>query len=292
MEHTIAFNETLRVPTRYGEFVTNHIEFCANSFPRSVHKHNSYELLYIVSGKVKLNISNTQLLMLSNNVILIQPDTVHEILPDKGTEYFIMHFSSALQNMIKSSNAEKSLFLRMNYAASDDYKQLIIWDKTYANITLQQIKQEIINKTWGYKLVVGNSCAILLYLILRNLPAKEFKGKDFRDLPASPNLAVQIYTYIRTHLESSPSLDDVAAEFHISSRQANRILNEFYNQSYKTILNSVRLNKAKELLEATKLSLDEIAVQIGYDSSKSLYNLFKKYENCSPAEYRSNLKET
>jgi len=289
LHESITFTSTLRMPTRYGDFTTNHIEYCIGDFSRSFHKHSSYELVYILSGRIQLNIGNHSLILVANNSILIKPGTLHEIHSDKQTEYFILHFNATLTNLIKPSSSEKALFLRFNYALSDENRQLVILDKTYGHHVLRNIKKELLEKEWGYKLLLGNQCANLLYLILRNLPAKVFKGKDFYDLPANNNIAVEIYNYIYNNIEKNLALEEVANLFHLSSRQVNRLLTDFYHQSFSVILNSIRLNKAKELIKTTELTMDEITELVGYTSYKSLYNLFKKYENLSPTEYRDRL---
>lgn len=63
----------------------------------------------------------------------------------------------------------------------------------------------------------------------------------------------------------------------------------FYNQTGMTpnaYIQQIRLNKAKELLETTELSLLEIALQVGYSHQSSLTRLFRKIEGLNPVRYR------
>jgi YesN/AraC family two-component response regulator len=52
----------------------------------------------------------------------------------------------------------------------------------------------------------------------------------------------------------------------------------------------VRIEKAKELLGKTRLSLLEIAQLVGYSHQSSLTRLFKKVEGLNPLQYRINVK--
>lgn len=63
----------------------------------------------------------------------------------------------------------------------------------------------------------------------------------------------------------------------------------FYNQTGMTpnaYIQKIRLEKAKELLEGTNLSILEIAQLVGYSHQSSLTRLFQKNEGLSPACYK------
>jgi len=57
--------------------------------------------------------------------------------------------------------------------------------------------------------------------------------------------------------------------------------------SYIDLKNRMRISVAKELLNKTNLtySLEYIAKKSGFDSKSNFYNIFKKYEKCTPREY-------
>jgi len=56
-------------------------------------------------------------------------------------------------------------------------------------------------------------------------------------------------------------------------------------------LQTVRIDKAKELLITTDYSITEIAMQVGYCSSSSFARSFKLITGLSPSEFRANLRE-
>lgn len=49
----------------------------------------------------------------------------------------------------------------------------------------------------------------------------------------------------------------------------------------------LRIHRAKELLQDSRLSVLSIACQLGYEYNASFTRMFKKYERISPSEYRS-----
>jgi len=52
-------------------------------------------------------------------------------------------------------------------------------------------------------------------------------------------------------------------------------------------LREVRMNQAKELLEETDLTLEQIAKQTGYSCAMSMYAAFKRLFHMTPGTYRS-----
>ncbi len=49
------------------------------------------------------------------------------------------------------------------------------------------------------------------------------------------------------------------------------------------------IDKAKELLSTTELSVSEIAYQLGFEYPQSFNKLFKKKTNISPLAYRTSI---
>ena len=52
-------------------------------------------------------------------------------------------------------------------------------------------------------------------------------------------------------------------------------------------LHKERIFAAKKMLKETDLSIESIARQVGYNSSTQFARIFRKYEEISPSEFRS-----
>jgi len=53
-----------------------------------------------------------------------------------------------------------------------------------------------------------------------------------------------------------------------------------------SFLQSLRVEQAKELLEGTRLSLEQIVAKIGYSDASAFRRLFVRQAGLSPAQYR------
>jgi transcriptional regulator GlxA family with amidase domain len=81
-------------------------------------------------------------------------------------------------------------------------------------------------------------------------------------------------------------LDLLAAAFHVSARTMLRRLKAQTGQTPLGYLQGERINTAKRLLEAGKLSLAQITGQVGYQDVATFSTLFKRLAGASPAQYR------
>ena len=97
----------------------------------------------------------------------------------------------------------------------------------------------------------------------------------------------KIIKYIEEHifdpLLGAPMVCD---EFDMSTTYFSRIFKADMGVNFSVFLQTLRITKAKNLLLETDMSLNEIAQNVGYISSKNLFRLFKRYEGMSPSAYR------
>lgn len=98
----------------------------------------------------------------------------------------------------------------------------------------------------------------------------------------------QACAYIQKNYHLNMNVSDVADHLGISYAYLSKIFKEQSSGGEKLLdyLNRIRIEKAKQLLADTSLSLTEIAEQVGYNNTQSLQRFFKKYENVTPGDYR------
>ncbi|UUZ96575.1 AraC family transcriptional regulator [Paenibacillus sp. P25] len=81
-------------------------------------------------------------------------------------------------------------------------------------------------------------------------------------------------------------LNRIADELDMSPIYISRVYKQHTLTAIGDVINGIRLQKTKELLEQTSLPVADIAEQIGYTSSSYLHRMFKKNFGVTPTEYR------
>ncbi len=82
------------------------------------------------------------------------------------------------------------------------------------------------------------------------------------------------------------TVDGVAKKVGISLRHFNRRFKQATGESPLKYLQRKRIDAAKEILETTKDSIDEITWAVGYQDVSSFCRLFKQTTYLSPKAYR------
>lgn len=83
-----------------------------------------------------------------------------------------------------------------------------------------------------------------------------------------------------------PGFEDAAARLALSPRTLRRLLREA-GSSYSEVLNDLRYQLARQYLEATPLSVKEIARILGYGDPGNFTHAFKRWSGESPNAYRT-----
>ncbi len=82
------------------------------------------------------------------------------------------------------------------------------------------------------------------------------------------------------------SIAQLADKFHFSIAYISYLVKKEVNQNFTDYLWKLRLDRAKELLQDTNQSIDEISVAVGYLNTSSFRRKFKQDMGMTPSQYR------
>lgn len=107
------------------------------------------------------------------------------------------------------------------------------------------------------------------------------------------DLIVEMESYLNGFFESEkslfdgpPSVQQVADHLKVSPRYLSDMLRSLTGQSTQQHIHNKLIDKAKDILSTSKLTIAEIAYQLGFEFPQSFNKLFKSKTKISPLEYR------
>ncbi len=83
------------------------------------------------------------------------------------------------------------------------------------------------------------------------------------------------------------SLGDVSLEPYLEQESDTLYFKEQTGENFLAFVHKVRLEQAKELLQDTSLPLSAVALKVGYSGEAVFIRNFKKYQGCTPGQYRA-----
>ena len=95
----------------------------------------------------------------------------------------------------------------------------------------------------------------------------------------------RIRRYIERNSEEV-SLEHLAKEMNLSPQYLSRFFRINNAKGFRDYKIEIKMNRAKNLLKNTSLSVSQIGGQLGYSNAESFMRIFKKYIRMTPSQYR------
>ncbi len=250
-----------------------------------LHFHSYYELFYVNNGKFTIKFEDEDKEFSKDDLIVIAPGTNHKtVMVNPGTARYNFNFV-----MEKNS-------LKTNFSLYDALKGAFASECTVISncYSLREILKKIV-----VDIMQGDEVMLSMHFHELAVNILEFvdppKAHPLSNQTISDSNMIRMYKLqqiIFTSYNQDISLNYIADKLFLSTRQASRIIQQYFGCTYRELVAKMRMKVAVELLENTDMTILEIASQIGYNSIKGFYIYFKKQYDCLPTEYRKRIQKT
>lgn len=107
------------------------------------------------------------------------------------------------------------------------------------------------------------------------------------DIAGNSNPVVRkVVEYIKKSYSGDISLEKLGEKFNINTSYLSRLLKRETGKNFVDILSGVRIDAAKWFLKEPDSKVAEVAEQVGYKDYTYFYQVFRRIEGISPAEYK------
>ena len=246
----------------------------------ALHSHHSYEMYFLISGSRRYFIGDTIYDIEANNLVLIPKTVLHKTLaPSRGGyERYVVYFNdSSVAALIETIGKEAFDRLVQSHCLSltETAAQAILH-------ALDTMYKEMIFPDRCSDLMLSELLNSILILALRSgTPKAPVSEKNISKMQ-------DIVHYINENLSSPLSLRDVASIAHMESTYFSKCFKTATGEGFQEYLTKVRLQKAEQLLEHSRLSISSVAETCGFSTSNYFGDVFRQRHGCSPSQYRKN----
>lgn len=106
-------------------------------------------------------------------------------------------------------------------------------------------------------------------------------------LASSDPLVTRLTDRVERALPEVPSVALLARELCVSERTLGRHVRQATGMATRTMIQSIRLHRARALLQNSRLSVDEVAAAVGYGDTTALRRLMRKLVGTTPGRVRA-----
>ena len=199
----------------------------------------------------------------------------------------ILHVGSRMELQIKTFKEEWE-YVVIHYQiihAPEEYTEMIdrhfmltIEEPSLVNEHVHDLLQQQQNLDYMSKLQVQNVFMKLLEVILLSARNGRFENKKDTILAA--------LEYIHVHFAEELIVGELAERFGMERRRFSYLFEQLTGLTPIQYITEYRVEKAKELLRTSNISVTKIAELVGYPDSFYFSRVFKKHINVSPSMYR------
>lgn len=96
----------------------------------------------------------------------------------------------------------------------------------------------------------------------------------------------KVHERLTENLSKRITIDELAHEFYMNPTTLKTVFKDVYGTSVAAHIKQHRMEKAAELLCSTEMSVNEIALAVGYESQSKFSATFKDFYSLTPNEYK------
>ncbi len=169
------------------------------------------------------------------------------------------------------------------------------------NYVVYQLSRELSELNADYQRVWSEEAMPRIHRLLKHFDTFEELSGGLRDIltEAQRRMAAQreartysstmqqVRAYIADNFGNPDlSLNHLSDAFELNPKYVSHLFKEEFGEKFIEYVANVRMEKAKELLDETTLSIQDIALRVGYTHSFSFIRMFKKIAGLTPGDYR------
>ncbi len=253
---------------------------------------NLIHIVFVYRGSFSCEMKDRKFIMTGGKCYMFNVNVAKKILPQDDHAQLLNCLISQnyLENILLKQFDRSILFsdfLTQSFYTDSASEAFLEFDTSEKPAVRHVFAMAIIEQTNQLPLwqsMVNNYISELMVQLLR-LHMAERDQQHFLQL--GNHKLSDILIYIDNHCDTV-TLDSVAETFHFHPSYLSKIVKNNTGLTFTNILQNTRLKQAAVLLQNTRLSVTDIAHQVGYNNITYFYKLFQEKHGITPAEYREN----
>ncbi len=252
---------------------------------KHLHFHKKYEVYFVLYGEVLFFTAENTYTVHKGDLILIPVNTIHKTSttsPNNTYSRIVLNFSGNFFRIL--TEAESAKILRF---FGEDLKVISI--PSYEFSYLEKQFNLMVDEFNENNKVATPMLQLLLAQVL--IYSNKFHTQNANhNLSRINDTVVKIQQYIVSNYANELTLASISAEFFLSQSYLSRLFKKNTGLNIMEYINSIRMLKARDLLENTDLLISDICMRVGFNTTIHFTRIFKQTLGTTPSKYRKHYK--
>lgn len=243
---------------RSGRDYYSTIDICNLNFKQ--HTHRSYEIVFVRSGTLVVNLDGRDYTVEANQGIFISPYEIHSFVTPCRNQVFSCIFAPNLVEDFYDYTKQR-VFLAPVFDIRTNWTE-----------PLRQEQDNYFEK----KALLYRICSQVLQ-----------QGTESRKERKNYELLSRISSYIQDNIQNDLSLRGMCRDLGYSYNYISGIFKSNFGVTFPTYINQIRLEQAARLLLCTDLTTAQIASECGFKTIRNFNIAFRGCYGMPPKQYRT-----
>ncbi|MGI6738906.1 MAG: helix-turn-helix domain-containing protein [Christensenellales bacterium] len=249
----------------------------------SPHKHNYFEMYYLVSGKVCYFTGGTKFHLRPNDILFININQLHHpVLIDSTVPYerILLHVSPKTLKALSTPDIQlDKCFTTNNFTVYHYPRNIRMIILNYFD-RLSVLKED--ENLFGRQ-ALARACLTELFVEINHAIHRQF-GFSFNSKTKDKQTVEIVRQYILQHLDQNITIDMLAEYVYLSRSSLMRYFKKYTGMTIYQFIQLMRLRKSDELINQG-VPFTQAAQLCGFCDYSAFYRSFIKEYKISPSEY-------
>lgn len=255
------------------------------------HYHKEVEFLVVMDGVLTVFVDEEQFVLQQGDIALIGANQLHfdrSQAKDGPMSYYVLQFD--IHDYFEQSTMPYYRFLsesdfpwsKLNYifAENNDARQTI-----YDAVT--EIYAEAQRKLEGYEIAVSLLIKKIVLTLLRSDKRNLLRHRENTEL-----LRLRpVLDYIEENVCDKIQVEDACKIANISYYYFVKLFKKALGMSFLEYVNYKKIKRAERILLTDGMTVAQVGEEVGLPNMAHFYKIFRKYNACSPHDYRKKMTE-
>ena len=264
------------VPDKGFPFKLFLFEGYSGKYIREKHWHRSIEIFAVQEGELDFILDTTHYHLGEGEFIIVNSNEVHAIHANRPNHTIVLQIP--LNQFASYFTGEQFIWFSHSERTYDEQVACLIF-RMYKVYRMQ---------TDGYDFEILSMFYQLLHILV-----KKYRKLDVQDELLKSNQQLNrlgmITSYLKDHYMEDISLGKLAGIFGYSPSYLSKMFSQEMGESLILYITNKRIEKAKEYMKNSEISLADVAFMVGYDDYTYFSRVFKKSTGMNPRNYRAEL---